>query len=112
MVDGSNIKKLFAEGKSGQRKMIAVIADDRDGHRKYRLANKDDVRIYKEVEDVLQQKSILLTSKWGFDPVPDEPIHTPDDKEYKPGKLLYNFTPVLLYGLTKWGDLFELSAKA
>lgn len=46
-----------------------------------------------------------------MDPVPDEIIHTPDGKEYKPGNLLYNFTPVLLYGMTKWGDLFNARQK-
>lgn len=44
--------------------------------------------------------------KWGIDPVPEELIHTPDGKEFKPGNLLYNFTPVVLYGMTKWSDLF------
>ena len=43
--------------------------------------------------------------------MPDEIIHTPDGKEYKSGNLLYNFTPVVLYGLTKWGKLFNVRQK-
>ncbi len=36
-----------------------------------------------------------------------EIIQTPNNKEYIQGSPLYNFTPVLLYGMTKYGDLFN-----
>jgi len=49
--------------------------------------------------------------EWGIDPLPTEAIHTPDGKEYKPGNLLYNFIPVVLYGMTKWSDLFNARQK-
>jgi adenine-specific DNA methylase len=65
------------------------------------------MEIFREAEEYLKEKREKLMAEWGMDPVPDEPIHTPDSKEYQPGNLLYNFTPVVLYGMTKWSDLYN-----
>jgi len=124
VVDDKTTRKLFQEGKAGQR-MVAVVLHNkrgsgsggRDSGKKYRVATDEDLEIYKEAEEYLKRKigrddpPGRLYMEWGLDPVPDEPIHTPDGNEYKPGHLLYNFTPVVLYGMTKWGDLFNSRQK-
>jgi adenine-specific DNA methylase len=101
------VRKAFQEGRSGQR-MVAVVLHhpDRQG-KTYRLATENDVKVFQEAERYLEQKWQELWDKWGFNPVPDEIISTPEGKEYKNGGVLYNFTQVILYGMTKWCDLFN-----
>jgi adenine-specific DNA methylase len=106
VIDDKSLRKLFTERKSRER-MVAVVMDTEDDGRRYRIASDEDVSVFHQSEMYLQKKQQKLAQQWGIDPVPDEPIHTPDGREYEPGKLLYNFTPVLLYGKTKWGDLFN-----
>lgn len=88
--------------------MLAVVSYKKGvSGKKYRIATDDDTKTFKNAEKSLDEKRKHLMSKWGFDPAPDEYIHTPNKKEYTPGSLLYNFTPVMLYGMTRWGDLFN-----
>lgn len=110
-VDERTIKKLFREKKSSE-KMIAVIANNSKSKGKiYRIANKEDLQYYEKSACYFEKKRKKYIDEWGVDPVPDEIIHTPDGNEYKPGSLLYNFTPVVLYGMTKWQDLFNSRQK-
>jgi len=107
VVDGDTIRELAARKRLGQ-KMVAIVLHDRDSSEKvFRTADTNDMKLFEEAASHLKDQRNLLVSEWGFDPVPDEPIHTPDNKEYAPGALLYNFTPVMLYGMTKWGDMFN-----
>ncbi|MCZ7547630.1 MAG: DUF1156 domain-containing protein [Anaerolineales bacterium] len=100
-------RKLFQDKKSGQ-KMIAVILGSKRGEgKKYRLATEKDIELFGRAKGVLKSKQESILAKEGFNPIPDEIIHTPNGEEYRPGGMLYNFTPVMLYGMTKWGDLFN-----
>jgi len=110
-IDANTTRKLFQEGKAGQRMVAVVLHHPRRQGKTYRIAKEEDLEVFKEAEKYLQEKRKKLMDEWGIDPVPDEPIHTPDGKEYKSGNLLYNFTPVMLYGMTKWGDLFNSRQK-
>jgi putative DNA methylase len=111
ITDDKMVRKLIASKKTSSR-MIAVVSH-RDGvqGKSYRLASQKDVHTFGKADELLNEKRLKLKEQWGQDPVPDEFIHTPDNKEYKPGGLLYNFTPVLLYGMTRWGDLFNSRQK-
>ncbi len=110
-LDGKSMRDLAFQNKLGQR-MIAVILNKKGAVGKtYRSANSEDVRRFEEAADTFREERSSLLSEWGVDPIPDEPIHTPDNREYEPGHLLYNFTPVMLYGMTKWGDLFNFRQK-
>jgi adenine-specific DNA methylase len=91
--------------------MVAVVLHGEQTGKRYRIASEDDVTNFRKAEQFLNYKLAILMKEWGMDPVPDEIIHTPDNKEYRPGNLLYNFTPILLYGMTKWGDLFNSRQK-
>lgn len=111
IVDGKSLRKLYVQKKS-KSKMVAIVSHDERNRRKtYRPAEQQDVIAFEKAENFLRTKEHSLQESWGMNPVPDEFIHTPNNKEYEPGGLLYNFTPVLLYGMTKWGDLFNSRQK-
>lgn len=105
------VKKQFQGGKSGQRMIVVVLHHPKRRGKTYRLANEKDLEIFNKAEKYLEKKRKELFDKWGYDPVPDEIISTPNGKEYKKGGVLYNFTPVVLYGMTKWADLFNCRQK-
>jgi adenine-specific DNA methylase len=98
MVDDNRVRRLFQEGKAGQR-MVAVVLS-RPGGKAYRLATKRDVEIYRKAEEYLEEKRKKLWEEWGIDPVPDEEI-----------PLMSGTFNVPLYGFTKWGDLFNSRQK-
>jgi putative DNA methylase len=111
VVDGDAIRKLSSEGKLGQKMLVLVSHKEGTKGKSYRIPKENDREIFEKAISYLADKEKELHSEWGLSPVPDEPIHTPDNKEYRPGNLLYNFTPVMLYGMTKWGDLFNSRQK-
>ena len=107
-VEAKMTRKLFQDKKAGER-MVAVVTHTPGVKGKhYRIATDADLIVFREAEAYLVEKQKELMLEWGVAAVPDEIIHTPDGKEYKSGNLLYNFTPIVLYGLTKWGDLFNV----
>lgn len=111
VVDANTTRYLFQEGKAGQQMMTVVLTHPERQGKSYRAVTETDRRIYHEAKAALQVKREQLVLEWGLEPVPDEPIHTPDGKEYGPGGLLYKFNPVVLYGMTRWGDLFNARQK-
>jgi putative DNA methylase len=110
-VDDKSLRKLYVEKKSKTRIIAVVSHDDLNQRKNYRVAERKDVLSFEQAEALLARKEDALQESWGMPAVPDEFIHTPNNQEYKPGGLLYNFTPVLLYGMTKWGDLFNSRQK-
>jgi putative DNA methylase len=111
VVDANTTRYLFQTGEAGQEMMAVVLTHPERSGKSYRAATEKDRQIYHEAKVALQVKREKLALEWGLDPVPDEPIHTPDGKEYRPGGLLYKFNPVVLYGMTRWGDLFNARQK-
>jgi adenine-specific DNA methylase len=67
----------------------------------YRIATKKDLDVFKETEQYLEEKRATLTEKWGFDPVPDEPLPPTGTLGFR----------VQRYGILKWGDLFNSRQK-
>ena len=104
-------RKLFQDKKAGERMVAAVTHTPGTMGKHYRLATATDLAVFRSTKAYLAEKQEELTLKWGMAAVPDEIIHTPDGKEYRSGNLLYNFTPIVLYGLTKWRDLFNVRQK-
>jgi len=99
MVDDNRVRRLFQEGKAGQR-MVAVVLSRPQG-KAYRLATKRDVEIYRKAEEYLEEKRKKLWEEWGIDPVPDEEMNTKDP----------NTVAGRGYRFTKWGDLFNSRQK-
>jgi adenine-specific DNA methylase len=97
--DANTTRKLFQQGKAGQR-MVAVVLHGKNG-KTYRIATEKDVEVYREAEKYLEVKRVKLMEEWGLDPVPDEPM---------PPKETLGFR-VQRYGMLKWGDLFNSRQK-
>ena len=104
-------RQLFQHEKARQRMVAVVSHKPGTTGKRYRIATEKDLEVFQATEAHLAEKEEKLKSVWGMEPVPDEIIHTPDGNEYKPGNLLYRFMPVVLYGLTKWRDLFNVRQK-
>ena len=100
-VDDNTVKKLFQNGKSGQRMIAVVLHHPRTKGKTYRLATKKDMEIYKEAERYLEEKRKRLMEDWGIDPVPDEEMNQ-DDPTTVAGRG---------YGFKVWGDLFNSRQK-
>jgi len=99
-IDDKTTRRLFREGKSGQRLMAVVLHHpDRPG-KTYRLPTERDLEAYRAAEAALVEARHRLAQDWGMDPVPDEPLPW----ERAQGNSGFR---TLLYGLTRWGDLFN-----
>ena len=97
--DASTVRRLFQQGKAGQR-MIAVVLHGKNG-KTYRIATEKDLEVYREAEKYLEEKRVRLMEEWGIDPVPDEEI-------IRTGG---NQMAILHYGMYKFGDLFNSRQK-
>jgi adenine-specific DNA methylase len=100
-VDDKTTRKLFQDGKSGQRMIAVVLHKQRNLGKTYRLATEKDIEMYKKAEKYLEEKRKKLMDEWGIDPVPDEKMNTKDP----------NTVAGRGYGFTKWGDLFNSRQK-
>jgi adenine-specific DNA methylase len=98
--DDKTVRKLFQDGKAGQRMIAVVLHRSREKGKIYRLATEKDLEVFKEAEKYLEEKRKKLMDEWGIDPVPDEEI-----------PLMSGTFNVPLYGITKWGDLFNARQK-
>ena len=105
-VDDKTVRRLFQEGKSGQRMVAVVLHHPKRQGKTYRLATEKDLEIYKLAEEYLEEKRTKLMEEWGIDPVPDEEINYLKDITDE----LYS-TRCLKYGIVLWGDLFNSRQK-
>jgi len=100
-MDDRTTRRLFREGKAGQRMMAVVLHHpDRPGKR-YRLPTERDLEAFHAAEQALEEKRRKLWDEWGMDPVPDEPMPPLETLGFR----------VQRYGLTRWGDLFNSRQK-
>lgn len=100
-VDANTTRKLFREGKAGQKMIAVVMHNPKRGGKVYRIANEEDLEVFREAEKYLEEKRAKLMEEWGIDPVPDEPL---------PPKETLGFR-VQRYGILKWGNLFNSRQK-
>jgi len=101
VVEAKTTRKLFQDGKAGQRMVAVVLRKPGEKGKRYRIATEQDVAVFKEAECYLEEKREKLMMEWGCDPVPDEPL---------PPKETLGFR-VQRYGILKWGDLFNARQK-
>ncbi|WP_457641816.1 DUF1156 domain-containing protein [Persephonella sp.] len=101
VVEADTTRKLFQEGKSGERLIAVVLYKEGETGKRYRVATEKDYQIFKEAEKYLEEKRRKLFEEWGIDPVPDEPL---------PPKETLGFR-VQRYGILKWGQLFNSRQK-
>jgi len=100
-IDDKTTRRLFQEGKSGQRMVAVVLHHPRSQGKTYRIAKEEDLEVFYEAERYLEEKRVKLMDEWGIDPVPDEPL-------IRTGG---NQMAVLHYGMYKFGDLFNSRQK-
>ncbi len=96
VMEANTTRKLFQEGKSGQRMIAVVTHKPGTSGKKYRLANERDMEAYDKAAEFLEVKREELKKEWGIDPVPDEEI-----------PLMSGVFNVPIYGLNKWEKLFN-----
>lgn len=101
VVDDKTTRRLFQEGKAGQRMIAVVLHNPKKQGKIYRLASERDWEIFKEAEEYLKEKREKLRGEWLIDPVPDELM---------PPKETLGFR-VQRYGMLQWGDLFNSRQK-
>jgi len=104
-IDANTTRKLFQEGKAGQRMVAVVLHNKKRTGKFYRIANEKDMEIFRKAEEYLSEKIEELRERWSIEPVPDEP--TPEGK----GSGAERAFSVRNYGLYAWGDLFNSRQK-
>jgi len=100
-MDDDTTRRLFREGKAGQRMVAVVLHHPNRPGKTYRLATEQDLEAYNAAEQALEEKRQKLWEEWGMDPVPDEPLPPLETLGFR----------VQRYGLTRWGDLFNSRQK-
>ena len=102
-VDASTVRREAREGRMGQRLIAIVLHKAGRRGKTYRLATENDLEAFKKAEKYLERKKRELFDKWGFDPVPNEPL--------KRVPVSFGVINVWVYGMNKWGDLFNSRQK-
>jgi adenine-specific DNA methylase len=100
-IDDETTRRLFREGKSGQRLMAVVLHHPNRTGKTYRLPTERDLEAFRAAEAALEEKRARLREEWGIEPVPDEEIQMTGRGQIT--------TP--LFGMTKFGDLFNSRQK-
>ncbi len=86
---------------------VAVSAPKRGKGKTFRPANADDAALYESCSAQLAERREWFRKKHGVDPIPDMPIHTPDEREYRRGGPAWHVLGVVTYGQTRWSHLFN-----
>ena len=95
VIEAKTTRRLFQQGKNSERMVAVVLHKPGETGKKYRLANEQDINIFKQAEAYLQEKREKLKQEWGIDPVPDEPMNKKDSTTIG-GRG---------YGFNNWGEL-------
>lgn len=56
VVDAKTTRKLFQEGKAGQKMIVAVLHHPKKQGKVYRISNEEDTRIFRATESYLREK--------------------------------------------------------
>jgi len=95
-IEAKETRRMFQEGRAGQR-MVAVVTTRRGQRGKfYRLPTEADLDASAAAERALAEKRERLMVEWGVDPVPDEPLPVMSGVFNAP-----------IYGMDTWGKLFN-----
>jgi putative DNA methylase len=97
VIDDQTTRRLFQEGKAGQRMVAVVLHHPQQRGKRYRLATERDMEAYRAAEQALLRVCARLREEWGMEPVPDERI-------IRTGG---NQMAVLHYAMYTFGDLFN-----
>ena len=107
VIDPKTLKKIFWKKESWDRHIATVVHKEKNVGKIYNIPNKSDASSFQCAKEYLTIKKISMSNQFEIDPIPDEIILTPDNKEYRPGGLYWTYASIVLYGITKWKDLFN-----
>ena len=71
-VEANLTRKLFREGKAGERMVAVVSHKPGTAGKRYRVTTHADFAVFRDAEAHLVKKRDQLTLEWGIDAVPDE----------------------------------------
>ena len=100
-IAGEKVKALFAQSKNSESMNVVIIRQNSKSRKIYRVAEKNDLRIFKNAQSILKKKRTTFQQKYGIEPIPNEP--TPEGK----GSGAERAFSVRLYSMNTWGDLFN-----
>jgi putative DNA methylase len=72
VIDDQTTRRLFQEGKAGQRMVAVVLHHPQQRGKRYRLATERDMEAYRAAEQELLRVCARLREEWGMEPVPNE----------------------------------------
>ncbi|NLI07849.1 MAG: DUF1156 domain-containing protein, partial [Thermotogaceae bacterium] len=104
-VEAKTTRRLFQEGKSGERMVAVILTMPGETGKRYRVATEEDMEAFNKAAEYMEEKRKKLHDLWGIDPVPDEP--TPEGS----GSGAERAFSVYRYGMTTWGSLFNVRQK-
>ena len=96
-VDGNVVKRLFLQAKNTENMNVVVIKQNNKSGKIYKIADKNNLQIFKNAKNVLQKKEKLFQQKYKIDPIPNENLPPVGTLGFR----------VQRYGMNKWGDLFN-----
>ncbi|HON29153.1 MAG TPA: DUF1156 domain-containing protein [Mesotoga infera] len=104
-VEAKTTRRLFQEGKTGERMVTVILTKPGETGKRYRVATEEDMEAFNKAAEYMEEKRRKLHEMWGIDPVPDEP--TPEGS----GSGAERAFSVYRYGMTTWGSLFNARQK-
>ena len=99
-VEANTTRRLFQEGKAGERMVAVILTKPGETGKRYRVATEEDMEAFNKAAEYMEEKRRKLHDLWGIDPVPDEEL-----------PLMSGVFNVPLYGMTTWGSLFNARQK-
>ena len=108
VVDPDTLKSLFWKDKSYDKQIVTIISKKNVPGMVYRSANDADLSTFQSATEYMKRKRDTLLKKFiVVDPIPDEIIPTPENKEHVQGGSYWRDAKIAIYGMTKWRDLFN-----
>jgi len=104
-VEAKTTRRLFQEGKAGERMVGVILTKPGETGKRYRVATEEDMEAFNKAAEYMEEKRKKLYELWGIDPVPDELISK------TPSNTMGGTNRVLNYGIAKWGDIFNARQK-
>ncbi len=101
VMDANPTRRLFRDGRAGQRMVAVVTTRPGQTGKFYRLPTQADLDAYAAAERALVGARRRLAQEWGIEPTPNEPL---------PPRGTLGFR-IQGYGMTTWGDLFNACQK-
>lgn len=101
------LKEMFWRKESWDKQIATIVSTKEMAGKTYRPANDSDAELLRSATEYLDTKRKEMSKQFGFDPVPGEAIPTPENKEHVRGGSYWRDAVIVIYGMTKWKDLFN-----